>query len=141
MASMDELPEAEVVIDLDAPLPPPPPVDPARRRRGRLLGGLVALGITAVAVPTLAMTGGGLPAPPTPREPQQTPAVQADEDRVPFPPPWVLPPEERAREAAVGSVWIELETHCAKTSDEEFRSLTVVRATCQTEVKRGPAPR
>ncbi len=103
-----------------------------RRRTGMLLA---AAAVAAVAVPTLALTGGGLPDPAEPSRPTQTPAVGAGEReaREPFPPPWVLPPDVR-RQLIGGTTRVQIETNCANPADEEFRSLTVIRARCRTEV-------
>ncbi len=108
-----------------------------RRRTRRRTGMLLAAGaVAAVAVPTLALTGGGLPGPVEPSRPTQTPAVGAGEReaREPFPPPWVLPPDVRRRLIIGGTTRVQLETNCANPADEEFRSLTVIRARCRTEV-------
>ncbi len=91
--------------------------------------------MAAIAVPTFVLTGGGLPGPADPPRPTQTPAVGAGERpaREPFPPPWVLPPDVR-RQLIGGTTRVQLETNCANPADEEFRSLTVIRARCRTEV-------
>ena len=108
-----------------------------RRRRARTRVGtlLAAAAVAAIAVPTYALTGGGLPGPADPPRPTQTPAVGAGERpaREPFPPPWVLPPDVR-RQLIGGTTRVQLETNCANPADEEFRSLTVIRARCRTDV-------
>ena len=100
---------------------------------------LAAAAVAAVAVPTLALTGGGLPGPTVPPEPAQTPAVGSGDRqaRDTFPPPWVLLPEVR-RQRIGGTTRVQLETNCANPADEEFRSLTIIRARCRTEVIERP---
>ena len=97
-----------------------------RARRLRTTAILAAGAGAAVLVPVLALSGRALPPPPAPA-PEGPGSLSgiAPGDRLP--PPWVLPPGSR-------SLRVGLETRCSSTTDEEFRSITMIQAGCRTRV-------
>ncbi len=105
-----------------------------RRRRQWRIGALAAVaaivivGLGATLLPSFGLPDPGpLPEPTTVSDERPPPTFDPDN---PFPPPWVAPPGSEP--VPISSKITVFRVRCAKRSDSEFRSRTVVRAGCRS---------